>query len=93
VSARKDADRIAALVSAVDALAEGRPATLGDLAALVFGWRPERVYLAIDAAIGANLIAKASDTDPAPPPRTCPCPFADGGIHDLGCALFAKAAQ
>jgi hypothetical protein len=57
MSKGKDADRGAALVTAVEALTRGEQTTLGDLAGRVFGWSPERVFLAVDAALARKLIA------------------------------------
>lgn len=62
VSARKDAARIAALVEAVDELAAGKNQQLGELAARVFDWTPERVFLAIHYATTRNLIARNEDS-------------------------------
>ena len=58
MGARKDADRIVALVVAVEALARGERQTLGELASAVFGWDINRVFLAVDAAIATGKIAK-----------------------------------
>ena len=69
MGARKDADRVRALVAAVESLAAGTPKALGDLAAEVFGWDPERVFLAIDAALHAGLIAKNAQGVIAPTPK------------------------
>ena len=58
MSARKDADRVVALVVLVEKLAKGESMVLGEIASQVFGWDPERVFLAIDAALAAGLIGK-----------------------------------
>lgn len=58
MSARNDALRVTALITAVEALAKGKPQQLGDLAAEVFGWTHERVSLAIDAALQRGFIQK-----------------------------------
>jgi hypothetical protein len=62
VSASKDATRVVALVVAVESLAKGENQSLGDLAGSIFGWSPERVFLAIDAAIESGQIAKNATT-------------------------------
>jgi hypothetical protein len=64
VSARKDADRIAALVVLIEELEARKSQTLGDVAGEVFGWDGERVFRAIRAAIDRKLIAPAM-----PPPK------------------------
>ncbi len=58
MSTKADAKRILALVEAVDSLAQGKPAQLGNLAERVFGWPSERVFLAIDEAVHSGAIAK-----------------------------------
>lgn len=58
MSARKDAARVRALVELVETITRGEPLTLGDVAQAVFGWDPERAFLAIDAAVHRGLIEK-----------------------------------
>jgi hypothetical protein len=61
MGAANDGKRIAALVEAIEELAKGHNMTVGEIASKVFGWSPERVFLAIDAAIEAKLIASNRD--------------------------------
>jgi hypothetical protein len=81
VSARSDAVRIHALVKAVEALASGEAQTLGDLAMRVFGWDPERVFLAIDHAVHEGRIAKGGRRLPfvEKPRLECDAGAGDGG--------------
>ena len=58
MGARRDADRVVALVVLVEKLAEGESMALGEIASQVFGWPTERVFIAIDAALSAGLIGK-----------------------------------
>jgi hypothetical protein len=68
-NAAQDAKRVAALVQVIDAMARGEAQTLGGIASDVFGWSPERVFLAIDAAITAKLIAR-NDEEASDGPRS-----------------------
>lgn len=61
MSTAKDAARIAALVTAVESLSEGKPTSLGERAVHVFGWKADRVFLAIDHAVARGFIARNGD--------------------------------
>ena len=54
----KDGVRVAALVTAIESIAAGKPSALGKLAAHVFGWPEARVFDAIDRAVGEGLITR-----------------------------------
>jgi hypothetical protein len=69
VSARKDGERVAALVTALEAMASGTPQKLGDVAEKVFGWPTERVFLAIDSALHRGLLGKNAETDAIATPQ------------------------
>lgn len=62
MSARADGERVAALVEVIEELVAGRNQQLDQVLEKVFGWSPERVFLAVDAAVRAGRIARNGDS-------------------------------
>lgn len=62
MSLKKDARQVAALVTVLENIAAGKTSTLGDVVAHVFGWGPERVFVAIDHAVHKGLIVRNAES-------------------------------